>query len=42
VWSVVRIGDDEPQVWPDGVGIVPERLQTAWVRALTRPARRAS
>lgn len=42
VWSVVRIGDDEPQVWPDGVGTIPERLQDAWRRAQTRPVRRAS
>lgn len=42
VWSVVRIGDDAPQVWPDGVGTIPERLQRAWVDARTRPQRRAS
>jgi hypothetical protein len=32
VWSVVRIGDDPPQVWPDGVGLIPDALRAAWVR----------
>jgi hypothetical protein len=36
VWSVVRIGDDAPQTWPDGVGLIPDGLRVAWVRHCVR------
>ncbi len=36
VWSVVRIGDDAPHVWPDGVGLIPDGLRVAWARHCVR------
>ncbi len=36
LWSVVRIGDDERHLWPDGEGVIPDRLRAAWRRARHR------
>jgi hypothetical protein len=32
LWAVVRIGDDERHIWPDGEGLIPDRLRAAWRR----------
>jgi len=38
LWSVVRIGDDEPHVWPDGVGLIPDGLRAAWAAHRRHPS----